>query len=437
MGFFSINSLVVCIVPIKIIINNMTVKRVLICGLGLLGGSLARALRMIGIEVYAVDVDSNALSLAEVNGWINQGILLAKQNKELANFSDSYEIEAIREVAVCCDMIILATPLQECSKMLRIFAGYIPDRVVITDIGSVKVPFLHCARALLGKNISQYVAAHPIAGSELFGVSSSKQDLFKNRKVILCNFEGFNEGTYSVVADMWNAIGADVSYVDIASHDRIFSATSHIPHFLAFASVNSLNNQIGSTEGAAYEYVKKHTRIAAASAGVWSGIFEENKENILSDLNRFKKLILDIRSLLSTPKGEVLFGLELCSLGNPGHPLQRFFSTKDEQYVSLSEKFLHLSVVIVFCYLKMLSDHPDFKQLKYFLGSGFEDFACLGKNFSCFCNEGAKINSSAVILEIDSFLSDLSIFENFLASNNIGLLSEKIKFVSELRRMWQ
>lgn len=415
----------------------MNVKRVLICGLGLIGGSLARALRAIGIEVYAVDIDANALALAEVNDWIHQGILLPKQNGLMLGYSEASisAIDAIRKVAVCCDMIILSAPLSECVKLLTIFAGHIPERVIITDIGSVKGPFLQKAKLILGKSVIQYVAAHPVAGGERDGVLASRQDLFENKTVVLCNFEHSSEKAYLLVSDMWRAIGSDIKVIDTLLHDRIFSAVSHFPHFLAFSSVNLENKgRFDDVDGFFLSQMKRHFRIASASAAIWSGIFLENRANLLSDLEVFKKLIETFRECLYDPDRKNLFLTKLRSMAICNHPFLTPSSDFNFRQKLLLPQVVFLPTIIVFCYLQGLVKHDDFELLNSFTGSGFEDFVSLKDNFYYFCDQDLVVNIDFLRLELASFLNNLAIFEELLVNKDGRGLSKRIATIAQFCR---
>lgn len=416
----------------------MNVKRVLIFGLGLIGGSLARALRVVGVEVYAVDVDASALALAELNDWINQGIVLTRHDSSLGAHSNlpGSEIDAIRKVAICCDMIVLAAPLTECPKILAMLSACIPERVVITDIGSVKKPFLEFARLQLGDAIGQYVSAHPIAGSEKEGVAASSQDLFKDKTVVLCSFDRCNESGYLFVSDMWRAIGARVETIDVSLHDRIFSAVSHFPHLLAFSSINLESAQeINSLDEISQEQMRRHTRIAAASALVWSGILLENRDNILFDLRSFRKIILDVQAKLNDPNGISLLTSAFCVASKSNSPWKIFFDELRSRDSASLPKMLFLPTIVVFCYLQNLMNHSDFAQLRQFTGTGFRDFVCLSENFHFFCNPNIfYINLDYLQAELASFLGRLAIFEDLLIKKNIVKVAEKIAKIAEFCR---
>lgn len=400
-------------------------QRVLICGLGLIGGSLARALRSIEVIVYAIDIDGSALSLAEINGWINHGICLPRDDAE-------FEIEAVRKIAACCDIIVLAAPLTECPKLLRMFAGYLPEHVLITDIGSVKQSFLIHAQSILGPSIRQYIAAHPIAGSERAGLLASRQDLFQQKTVVLCEHTCFSEHAYLVIADMWRAIGAHVKTMEIALHDKIFSAVSHMPHLLAFSSlrIGYLHN-IECLDEFFCAQMKRHIRIAGASASIWSGILLENKINVLDDLQYFKRSVEYVQRLLHSKNGRVSLFSTICKVYEKFHHLQQYFIIPNEDDCRriknhIFPKVLFCPTLVVFCYLQSLGRYIDFNDFQSFLGKGFQDFICLAENFSVFCNQDLKIDVDLICTELNSFLANVAIFEDILVRHDILELSKNI-----------
>ena len=192
-----------------------------IVGLGLIGGSLALALRRAGVTdaVVAWDPDPGALETGLSGGVIDHPA------EDLPTLLDEV------------DIAVLAAPTRACEPLLRTLLAQPRRARCVTDVASVKGPLCAVASSLGAEALARYVPGHPIAGAERSGVAHANADLFRGYRVILTPDAATDTGCVDEVRRLWEAAGASVSLMDPAEHDAILAATSHLPHVLAFALV--------------------------------------------------------------------------------------------------------------------------------------------------------------------------------------------------------
>lgn len=266
----------------------MHLNKVLIFGVGLIGGSLALALKKTGISPHIVGVGRNqdALVTALSLGVIDEAqtdIALAMQGT---------------------DIVVIATPVAQTPEILAAIAPHIKADTVITDVGSTKSDIAgYVAKATESLNPalqSQFVGGHPIAGAEKSGVSAAKADLFIGKNVVLTPNEKTSELALFKVRSLWEATGANVSEMSVESHDQIFAAVSHLPHLLAFALVDNLAKRKNSQQlfDFAASGFRDFTRIAGSSPEMWRDISLANKKALLSELEAYQSELHLLQKLL-------------------------------------------------------------------------------------------------------------------------------------------
>lgn len=239
-----------------------------VIGLGLIGGSFARALRAAGAvgAIHGFDPDPMQRKAALALGVIDHAADSAAQ--------------AVREA----DVVVLAVPvLRTAEALLAVLPALRPDTVV-TDVGSTKQSVLaDVQRVCAGAVPPWFVAAHPIAGTEKSGVAASFAELFKNKRLILTPHALQDAAALATVRALWQATGARVVEMDAARHDAIFAATSHLPHLLAFGFVELLSQGEGSEEifSNAGGGFRDFTRIASSSPEMWHDIVRANTPEVL------------------------------------------------------------------------------------------------------------------------------------------------------------
>jgi len=250
----------------------MLVKRLTIIGVGLIGGSIARALKKIDACDEIIGCGRN---IANLETAIELGVI------------DKYETQVDRAVANS-DLVIVAVPLRSIAGIFKIISKEISPQTIITDVGSAKASVIADAKQYLGPPFPQFVPGHPIAGTEKSGVAASFAELFEDHKVILTPVPETNPQAVETVTLMWQKIGATVVKMSVAQHDEILAATSHLPHLLAYSLVNTLNQMNPEVFEFAAGGFRDFTRIASSDPTMWHDISLSNQDAILNMLELFK-----------------------------------------------------------------------------------------------------------------------------------------------------
>jgi len=268
------------------------IQRLAIIGVGLIGGSLARALR-------AAD------AVGEVIGCGRSA-----ENLELA-FDLGVIDGCTRDPAVAvkdADMVFLAVPLGSMRATFERIRDHLAPAAVITDGGSVKGSVVADAAAAFGSVPPRFVPGHPIAGTERSGVAASFPELYQNRRVILTPLPETDAEAVAKVRAMWEAVGAEVSDMPVAHHDEVLAATSHLPHMLAFGLVDALSRMQDNDE--IFQYAaggfRDFTRIASSSPVMWRDICIANAESLSTMLSRFGEEMTDLADTIRRGDGDHL-----------------------------------------------------------------------------------------------------------------------------------
>lgn len=260
-------------------------KSILIIGLGMIGGSIARGLRKAEPKrtILACDQDQEALDQATREKVIDDSGAIAKMCPH-------------------ADIVIIALPPLTIGKLLPEIAQHIKDDAIVTDVASVKSHVLSAAAEIGEDFLSKFVPAHPIAGSEQSGYGASIADLFKGRNVIITPHALNSPTAVAEINDLWRSLGANVLGMSSGRHDEVLAATSHLPHLLAYAIVDVLVKQEQSEDIFRYAAggFADFSRLASSDAKMWSDIFIANAdatEKVLDDyiqnLLTLKKAITD------------------------------------------------------------------------------------------------------------------------------------------------
>lgn len=270
--------------------------KLVIIGLGLIGASLAKAIKQSGLYQQVAGVDSDAQTCQSA---LQMGLVDAA-GTELQQQLDG------------ADMLVLAVPVLAAEKILQQLRSCDPARLpVITDVGSVKGAFVAAAKKVFGQLPEKLVPGHPIAGSERSGVSAANAKLFRHHKVILTPHQHSCEQSIGQVARLWQAAGAEVERMQVAEHDLILAATSHLPHLLAFGLVDSLARRSENLEIFRYAAggFRDFTRIAASDPVMWHDIFLSNKTAVLEQLDALNKDLAVLRQAIDDDDGHYLLGV--------------------------------------------------------------------------------------------------------------------------------
>lgn len=267
--------------------------RLAILGLGLIGGSLAKALK----QQHAV---------SEVVGWGHREASLQK-GVELGVI-DRYSLD-LAEAVKDADIVVIATPTLIAETMIEKLVPLVPASTIITDVASVKGNLLRAARFAFGVEPANLVLAHPIAGSEQSGVAAAKANLFVNHCVIITPTERTSIEALDVVEAMWKVTGAVLSRLDVDTHDRILAATSHLPHVAAFALVDAFAGDPAQRE--IFKYAaggfRDFTRIASSDPTMWRDIALANSEALLKAIDLFTEHLAQLRGAIAASDSDKLF----------------------------------------------------------------------------------------------------------------------------------
>jgi len=251
------------------------IRRLCIIGVGLIGGSLARALRKAG---YVQEIVGTSRRVEHLQEAVDLGVI------------DRFDTDAARAVEGA-DMIVVCVPLGAMEQTFRSIAPALAVDAVVTDAGSAKASVVAAARAAFGKIPAGFVPGHPIAGTEKSGVAASFAELYQSRKVILTPLAETDPAATARVQAMWEVAGAQVQCMAVEHHDEVLAATSHLPHLLAFQMVDTLARM--SDEDEIFRYAaggfRDFTRIASSDPVMWRDICLANDRAVLKMLECYQQ----------------------------------------------------------------------------------------------------------------------------------------------------
>ena len=264
-------------------------NKVVVCGVGLIGGSFALALKAAGVvgQVVGLGRTRAALEQAQQLGVIDG---IAKDWKEALDGAD---------------LVLLGMPVGQMPAVMTALAPHLGPSTIVTDAGSTKQDVAAAARAALGNKIAQFVPGHPIAGAEKSGAAAASKDLYLERRVVLTPLAENTAAAVARVRSAWETCGAKVSELTPASHDRIFAAVSHLPHLLAYALVNEFSQRENTEQlfGFAAGGFRDFTRIAGSHPEMWRDICLANRAALIRELDAYMAELLQARVLLAAADG--------------------------------------------------------------------------------------------------------------------------------------
>jgi prephenate dehydrogenase len=251
------------------------INKITIIGVGLIGGSLAKAIKENNLAkvVFGFGRDLNRLEKAQKANVIDQ-------------FSTNLK-DAIND----SDIVVIATPVGSFKEILSEIKPFLTGKIIITDVGSTKTNIASIVSQTLGEYSNCFIPAHPIAGKEKSGFEASESNLFKNKKVIITPLETNSSDSISLIQKMWQDIGADVDFMSPESHDELLGMTSHLPHMLAFSLVNYLISKNPSASIYAAGGFKDFSRIASGDNVMWRDICIQNKGQIINHIKGYQKTL--------------------------------------------------------------------------------------------------------------------------------------------------
>lgn len=268
------------------------IKKLCVIGVGLIGGSLAIALRRVGFceEVIGAGRNKERLQIA----------------KDLCVI-DTYSTN-IAEAVADADMVFVSVPMGAMADVFKQIDGHLKPGAVVTDGGSAKVSVMKDAKEYLKYSYSQFVAGHPIAGTEQSGVEAAFGELYLNRRVIITPTYDTNKRAIDKVTAMWQAAGASVEAMSASHHDAILAGTSHLPHLLAFGLVNCLFESNDSENFFKYAAggFRDFTRIASSDPVMWRDICLSNKKALLDSLSQYQKELDRLKDAITNDDADQL-----------------------------------------------------------------------------------------------------------------------------------
>ncbi|MGD8419539.1 MAG: prephenate dehydrogenase/arogenate dehydrogenase family protein [Gammaproteobacteria bacterium] len=271
------------------------IDKLAIIGVGLIGSSLALALREAGevgrVSGYGRNRDN-----------LEKGVELGV----LDEFGAS-----IAETVADADMVVVAVPLGAMRSVFAELQNSVSSAAVITDVGSAKASVVEAARARLGDILPRFVPGHPIAGTEKTGVEAGFASLYRDRRVILTPVAETDAGAIERVTDMWRQCGAIVENLEVEHHDKVLAATSHLPHMLAYALVHQLSGLNEHEEIFRYAAggFRDFTRIASSDPVMWRDVCLSNGETLVALIEQYQQELDRIEAAIRAGDAERLLEL--------------------------------------------------------------------------------------------------------------------------------
>ncbi len=270
-------------------------QRVAIVGLGLIGSSIARAVRE--------NLPGTALAGYDADPAVRARALEIDLVDEVA--------EAAEAAAAGADLVVLCVPVGSMEKAAAAIALAVGDKAIVSDVGSSKASVAAALREKLPG--ARIVPAHPVAGTENSGPDAGFATLFRGRWCILTPDEGADPADVEAVSDFWRRLGAKVEIMDARHHDLVLAVTSHLPHLIAYTIVGTASDLEGVTQSEVIKYsaggFRDFTRIAASNPTMWRDIFLANREAVLDMLQRFHEDLTMLQRAIRWGDGDTLFEL--------------------------------------------------------------------------------------------------------------------------------
>ena len=262
---------------------NLNVNSILIVGLGMIGSSIALSSKLKGIKVYGLDVKKSISERALKRGIIDQVI----ESIDQINSSESSN-----EV----DLIIITVPPKQTSDVIKELEMLWNTSVTITDTSSVK-------NHIDVENVSNIVLSHPIAGSDRSGMDAADISLFTNKKNVICNPFNADKEHLEKVEIFWkDALQMRISYMSVSEHDLIFAMTSHLPHLISYALIDSIRLSASEVDDNAGGGLKEFLRLSGSNPEMWRDIFILNRVDLIKALAGMQVSINNLLELITETK---------------------------------------------------------------------------------------------------------------------------------------
>ncbi|WP_207393653.1 prephenate dehydrogenase [Duganella aceris] len=285
-------------------------NKVVIFGVGLIGGSFALALKKAGAVGSIVGMDRSPAYLARA---LERGIIDVIGGTRAAASPAGADLaagaaaasDAMAEALHGADLVLLAAPVAQTEAILSAIAPHLQAGTVVTDAGSTKSDVVVAARRALGGKIAQFVPGHPIAGRETNGPDAAIDHLYAGKKCVLTALDENAAEDIDRVAAAWRACGAIIHRLTPQEHDKVFAAVSHLPHLLAYALVDDIANKPHAD--LLFQYAasgfRDFTRIAGSSPEMWRDISLANQSALLTELDAYLAQLTGLRARLAAGDG--------------------------------------------------------------------------------------------------------------------------------------
>jgi prephenate dehydrogenase len=285
------------------------IRKLVVCGVGLIGGSFALALRQAGVVGQIVGIGRSEASLQR-----------ARELGVIDRYSTDWA-----EALDGADFVLLAMPVGQVGSVTAQMAPHLAPGTIVTDAGSTKRDMIEAFYANLGDHLAHVVPAHPIAGAERSGADAAFAELYRGRNVVVTPLAENEPDAVARVVAAWEACGAVVRQMNPQEHDRVFAAVSHLPHLLAFGLVHDLAGRANSEELFSYAAggFRDFTRIAGSHPEMWRDICLANRHALLAELDQYLGELAYLRALL---------------IGNDGKALEALFAEAREARNRWAEK---------------------------------------------------------------------------------------------------
>ena len=274
--------------------SKLQFKSILIIGIGLIGSSLARAIKDYNIskEIYGLDKSLENLKKC------NELDILTGGEDSINNFKNQF------------DLIIICTPLSAYKKIFTELNSFVTQNTFLIDVGSTKMSVINDFNGSVKNNFINFVPSHPIAGLEKSGPEHGFAKLFKNRFCIITPIKN-DIALIKTITKFWNAVGMQIQMMEPEHHDRVLAMTSHIPQLIAYSIVSTATELEGHLKDEVIKYsaagFRDFTRLAGSDPIMWRDVYSKNKEAVLEMLGRFTE---DLSKLQKAIKNDDLSFLE-------------------------------------------------------------------------------------------------------------------------------
>jgi len=275
--------------------KDTMLNKLVIIGVGLIGGSFALALRKAGLVRHITGLGRSKKNLQNA---LELGIL--------DEATDDY-LQALEKA----DLVLLAVPVGQTAIILERINPYLEPQTIISDVGSTKQDVIAAARSSIPGHFKNFVPAHPIAGAELSGANAANADLFRNKNLILTPSDETGNEALESIKKLWQGCGARVSLMQPYQHDETLALMSHLPHILAFTLMNHiLSNSTENNSEALLNFTgggfRDFTRIAGSSPEMWRDICLANRKLLLQQINTYQNELTRMHEMLEDNNGAAL-----------------------------------------------------------------------------------------------------------------------------------